>query len=214
LQFRSLGFIANTQRERISTTNSSLLGHTTFMHFFCIANTKSFVWSNLFLNRVLDICSSILALSLKNRQYMHNGCLYLPLLDISGQRISLTQSHIEIACCITKFKENSDKSRRKAYEGEPFCDFSSLVPPSSTYGQNINSKELIQLVGFLRQGRKLNSTRNHLPTYERIISVIRYILLDFRCLTTSLFYTCFSRFVVLNGVPGSFYVVCWVELIV
>jgi len=164
--------------------------------FFCIANAKSFVWSNLFLNRVLDICSNILTLSLKNRQHMHHSCFYLSLLDISGQGISLTQSQIEIACCITNFKENSDKSRRKAYESEPFCDFSSLVPPSSTYGQNINS------------------TRNHLSTYKKIISVIQYILLGLRSLTTSLFYICFSRFVVLNGVPVSFYVVCWVELIV
>jgi hypothetical protein len=185
------------------------------MHaFFCTANAKSFVWSNLFLNRVLDICSSILALSLKNRQHMHNGCFYLPVLDISGRRISPTQSQIEIACCITKFKENSDKSRRKAYDGEPFCDFSSLVPPNSTYKQNINSKDFNQLVGFLRQGRKLNSTWNHLSTYKTIISVIWYILLGLRSLTTSLFYICFSRFVVLNGVPVSFYVVCWVELIV
>jgi hypothetical protein len=34
LQYRSLGFIANTQRERISKTNSSLLGHAICMLFF------------------------------------------------------------------------------------------------------------------------------------------------------------------------------------
>jgi hypothetical protein len=63
----------------------------------------------------------------------------------------MTQFEIKIPCCIMKFKENSDKSSRKAYESELFWGFSSLAPPSSTYGQNIISKEFNQLVGFLRQ---------------------------------------------------------------
>ncbi len=94
----------------------------------------------------------------------------------------MTQFEIKIPCCIMKFKENSDKSSRKAYESELFWGFSSLAPPSSTYGQNIISKEFNQLVGFLRQVWKLNSTQNHLSSYKRIFSVIRYISFGLRCL--------------------------------